>query len=101
MNMNKHLQLAALLDRFAELVDAVGVGAFAALYRDHAQTLRVSTDQAGVKSIGADIVASLRVGPGTLADQYLVRADGTPDVERSREYVVLVDEIRKRAKHIS
>jgi hypothetical protein len=100
MNMKKHLQLAALLDRFAELVDAIGEREFAALYRDHAQALRVLSDQAEAKSIGTDIVASLRVGPGTLADRYLIHADGTPDVERSREYVVLVDDIRRRAKHI-
>jgi len=54
-----------------------------------------------IVGIGDDIIATLRVGSGTLADRYIVDEDGTPDVARSREYVVLVDDIRRRAKRMS
>jgi len=101
MKTKKSLELAALLDRFAVLVDEVGEADFAALHRRHARALRSEPDDADVKSIGADIVATLRVGSGNLADRYMVHEDGTPDVERSREYVVMVDDVRRRAKRIS
>ena len=101
MKTKKSLELAALLDRFADLVGEVGEADFAALYRRHARALRSEPDDADVESIGDDIIATLRVGSGTLADRYIVDEDGTPDVARSREYVVLVDDIRRRAKRMS
>lgn len=92
------VELPALLDRLATLVDEVGEPQFAHLYREHAARIRSGIDRSEYRAICADVVDTLRVAPGSLADRYLVHDDGRPDVERSREYVDLIDLVRKRAK---
>ena len=100
MNEKKLVELAALLDRFADLVDEVGEADFARMYRQHAHALRHDLARKDVAAICATIVASLRVGSRTLADRYIVTADGTPDASRSHEFVVLTGDARARAKRL-
>jgi hypothetical protein len=101
VSRRREIELAALLERFAVLVDGVGEPAFADLYRQHAASLRAEPSPDDRRAIAEDVVATLRVSPGSLADRYLVDDAGQPDRVRSAEYVELVDAVRKRAKHLA
>ena len=57
-----------------------------------------NSDRAHRKEALRDIEGMLREGSGTLADRYVTRSDGSPDVEASQLFRRLVVRIRSDAR---
>lgn len=87
-----------LLRRFAAYCDELREPAKAQRFRELADGLGAGPDKEQAREIWANVVRQLRGGHGTITDRYLTTPSGAPDVERSREFLAVIDQLKTAAR---